>query len=165
MKKKSVFKGPANIDSIYRHRRDGRWTGVGMDKYKQSDGDWFSITRQVLIGKRGETAKFHLRYFEIAPGGYSSLEKHLHEHVVICVRGKGRVRIGEKTIQMRNLDTMYIAPNSVHQLLNPYSEPFGFLCIVNSKRDRPKLVGQSPKETGVRKSEVQKKIQTTKTKK
>jgi ribulose-bisphosphate carboxylase large chain len=142
MQKKSMIKGPANTDSIYRHRGDCRWSGVGMDKYKQSDGDWFSISRQVLIGKRGESAKFHLGYFEIAPGGHSSLEKHRHEHVVICARGKGRVRIREKSHQIRNLDTVYIAPNTVHQLLNPYNEPFGFLCIVNAKRDRPKLVRQ-----------------------
>jgi ribulose-bisphosphate carboxylase large chain len=42
-----------------------------------------------LSGKRGESQRFHVRYFEIAPGGYSTLEKHEHEHVVIPIRGRG----------------------------------------------------------------------------
>jgi quercetin dioxygenase-like cupin family protein len=130
----------ANRDRIYRHIGNCRWTGVTTDKYKQIDGGWYSISRQVLVGKYGESAKFHLRYFEIAPGGQSSLERHKHEHLVICIRGKGRVRLGEKSCLIANLDTVYISPDTVHQLLNPYKEPFGFFCIVNAKRDRPKLV-------------------------
>jgi ribulose-bisphosphate carboxylase large chain len=140
MRKKSIIGEQASSDIIYRHRRDCRWEGVALDRYKQSGGDWFSISRQVLLGKRGESSKFHLRYFEIAPGGHSSLEKHRHEHVVICARGRGKVRLGEKSHLIKNLDTVYIAPNTVHQLLNPYTEPFGFFCIVNAKRDRPKPV-------------------------
>jgi ribulose-bisphosphate carboxylase large chain len=130
----------ANSDIIYKHRGSCRWTGVATDKYKQLDGGWHSISRRVLVGKRGESAKFHLRYFEIAPGGCSSLERHRHEHVVICISGKGRVRLGEKSYLIANLDTVYISPNKAHQLLNPYKEPFGFFCIVNAKRDRPKAV-------------------------
>jgi ribulose-bisphosphate carboxylase large chain len=41
---------------------------------------------------------------------------------------------------MEYLDTLYIAPEVPHQLTNPYKEPFGFFCIVNAKRDRPKLL-------------------------
>jgi len=130
----------ANKDRIYRHSSNCRWTGVATDKYKQVDGGWYSISRRVLVGKRGESAKFHLRYFEIAPGGCSSLERHRHEHVVICIRGKGRVKLGKKSCLIGNLDTVYIAPDTIHQLLNPGMEPFGFFCIVNAKRDRPKTV-------------------------
>ena len=130
----------ANKDRIYRHRGNCRWTGVATDKYKQVDGGWYSISRRVLVGKRGESAKFHLRYFEIAPGGHSSLERHKHEHVVICIRGKGRVKLGGKSHVIANLDTVYISPDTAHQLLNPYKEPFGFFCIVDAKRDRPKPV-------------------------
>jgi|WetSurMetagenome_2_1015567.scaffolds.fasta_scaffold01459_6 quercetin dioxygenase-like cupin family protein len=129
-----------NTDRIHRHKGNCRWTDIPMDKYKLVSGGWHSISRQVLVGKRGESAKFHLRYFEIAPGGCSSLERHRHEHAVICARGKGRVRIGERTYLLKNLDVVYMAPNTAHQLLNPYDEPFGFFCIVNAKRDRPRPV-------------------------
>jgi ribulose-bisphosphate carboxylase large chain len=35
------------------------------------------------------------------------------------------------------LDVVHISPNTPHQLLNPFDEPFGFLCVVPAKRDKP----------------------------
>ncbi|MCL5238396.1 MAG: cupin domain-containing protein, partial [Nitrospirae bacterium] len=129
-----------NKNRIFKHKGAFRWTGVKPEKYKPADAGWSSIVRNVLIGAGGETAKFHLRYFEIAPGGNSSLEHHRHEHVVVCIRGRGNVLIGKKYHRIGYLDTVYIAPDTVHELANPYDEPFGFFCIVNARRDRPKLV-------------------------
>ncbi len=129
-----------NRDRIYRHKGQCRWSGVKRDRYKLQDGGWSAITRNVLIGNCGESAKFHLRYFEIASGGYSSKERHRHEHVVICVKGKGKVLISNRLHSVKHLDTVYIAPNTAHQLSNPYEEPFGFFCIVNAKRDKPRII-------------------------
>ena len=103
-------------------------------------GDWADIARHTLIGNKGETSKFHLRYFEIAPRGHSSFETHKHEHVVVCVRGKGKAIAGKKSHTLNFLDTLYISPNTPHQLRNPFKSPFGFLCIVNAKRDKPKII-------------------------
>jgi len=129
-----------NTNKIYRHKGGCRWSGVGTERYKLQDGGWSSIARNVLIGKSGESATFHLRYFEIAPKGFSSREKHRHVHVVICIRGKGRILIGDRSHTIKHLDTVYLAPNTIHQFSNPHDEPFGFFCIVNAKRDKPKLV-------------------------
>jgi ribulose-bisphosphate carboxylase large chain len=129
-----------NKDRIYRYKGNFRWSGVKTERYKQKNEGWSDIARNVLIGSHGETAKFHFRYFEIAPNGYSSLERHKHEHVVVCIRGNGKVLTGKKAHAIGYLDTVYIAPNTVHQLSNPYDEPFGFFCIVNARRDRPKEV-------------------------
>ena len=134
------LKADNNKDRIHRHTGNFKWKGVKVEKYKHPDCGWASVSRNVIIGSRGESARFHLRYFEIAPGGYSSLEKHRHEHVVVCIRGKGTVLIGPKSHSIGYLDTVYIAPGTIHQLRNPYSEPFGFFCIVNAKRDRPKTI-------------------------
>lgn len=125
---------------LYRHRGGLKWQGVKTEKYKPKGGDWEDIVRRVIIGNKGESARFHLRYFEINPGGYSSLERHRHEHVVICVRGKGRVQTGKKKNMLNFLDTLYISPETPHQLSNPFDEPFGFFCIVNAKRDKPKIL-------------------------
>ena len=130
-----------NSNRILRYKDNFKWSGTRTEKYKQYTAEgWSAIARKVLIGSHGESSKYHLRYFEIAPGGYSSLEKHRHEHVVICLRGKGKVLIGKKSHEIGYLDTVYIAPNTVHQLTNPYDVPFGFFCIVNAKRDKPKPV-------------------------
>ncbi|MEW6571881.1 MAG: cupin domain-containing protein [Nitrospirota bacterium] len=125
---------------LYKHKGNFTWRGIRKEKYKLLGKGWTNIIRQTLIGSHGETAKFHVRYFEIAPGGYSSFEKHRHEHVVVGIRGKGICIAGKKKFSIGFLDTAYIAPEDSHQLRNPFKEPFGFLCIVNAKRDRPKIV-------------------------
>ncbi len=133
--KKGVVK---NRNAFYRHKGNFRWQGISDAPYKNERGDWSAITRRVLIGSHGESTKFHVRYFEISPKGFSSPEQHGHEHVVICVKGSGMVRTGRTKRRMCFMDTLYIAPNTPHQLSNPYTEPFGFLCMVNARRDKPK---------------------------
>ncbi len=127
---------------FYKYKGNFTWRGIKTERYKPAGKDWADIIRQTLIGNHGETTKFHLRYFEIAPGGYSSFEMHTHEHVVIGIRGEGICIAGKKKYRIRFLDTLYIKPNEPHQLQNPYDEPFGFFCIVNAKRDRPKTLSQ-----------------------
>ncbi len=94
----------------------------------------------MLVGKRGERVKFHVRYFELEPGGFTSLEWHRHSHVVIGVRGRGSVRVGGRRYALRPLDTIYIAPNQAHQLRAIGKSPFGFFCIVDARRDLPRPV-------------------------
>lgn len=129
-----------NKSALYKHKGKFRWQGIKVEKYKQSNGGWADIVRQTLIGNQGETAKFHVRYFEIAPKGHSSFETHGHEHVVVCVRGKGKAMIGKKLYEMNFMDTLYISPDTPHQLRNPFKSPFGFICIVNAKRDKPRII-------------------------
>ena len=121
------------------------WSGVECEAYKQGQEagrEWKNIVRQVLVGKQAEATNFHLRYFEIEPDGYSSLEKHAHAHVVIAVRGQGRVVLNDHAQEMQALDTVYVAPWTPHQFLAGDDEPFGFFCIVDAERDRPQTVSQ-----------------------
>lgn len=120
------------------------WEGVGRLAYKPSVESalaWEGVTRQTLIGAAGEPVAFHLRYFELAPGGFSSLERHRHAHTVVVLRGHGRVRVGEDLLEVRPFDTVYVPPDVPHQFLNPDArEPFGFLCPVDAERDAPRPV-------------------------
>jgi ribulose-bisphosphate carboxylase large chain len=135
----SQKKGAAkNRNAFYRHKGNFRWQGISDAPYKNEGGDWSAISRRELIGSHGESTKFHVRYFEISPKGFSSPEQHGHEHVIICVKGSGMVLTGRTKRSMSFMDTIYIAPNTPHQLSNPYTEPFGFLCMVNARRDKPK---------------------------
>jgi len=132
---------------IFRFQEGHSWKGVEREVYKsgQEEGrNWQGIVRQVIIGKSEECTTFHLRYFEITPGGYSSLEKHEHAHVVIAVRGHGRASLDARTYELNPLDTVYVAPWTPHQFQAASDEPFGFFCIVDSERDRPQAV--SPTE-------------------
>jgi ribulose-bisphosphate carboxylase large chain len=129
-----------NKSRLYKYKGAFSWNGVKIEQYKPAARDWAHVIRKTVIGSRRETTKFHLRYFEIAPRGYTSFEVHRHEHVVIGIRGKGLCILGKKRRPLGFLDILYIEPNTPHQLMNPFQEPFGFFCIVNAKRDRPKIL-------------------------
>ena len=77
-----------------------------------------------------------MRYFEVAPGGFSSLEKHAHEHAVICVRGAGR-RWSAARCTSCGRSTSCGGPWVPHRWVNAGDEPFGFLCSVDGERDKP----------------------------
>ena len=114
------------------------WQGRKPAEYKvSSELPFQGVKRFELVGKGGESCSFDLRYFQIEPGGYTSLEKHLHTHTIICVRGQGVLRMNDQSILIKPLDIAYVSPLNVHQLKNESSEPFGFFCIVDRERDRP----------------------------
>jgi ribulose-bisphosphate carboxylase large chain len=116
-----------------------QWDGRSPTAYKMGDALPFrDVSRTELVGMHGEQTAFDVRYFEIGPGGHSSLEKHVHTHVVIGLRGEGVLRTGENQLAVKPFDIAYVPPLAVHQLRNEGAEPFGFLCIVDHERDRPR---------------------------
>jgi len=131
-----------NHSKVIRHSGAFEWEQILPEAYKATTESWKGITRRELIGKRGESPRFHVRYFELAPGGYSTLEQHEHEHVVLVLRGKGEARFGCYVYPVGFGDVVYVAPGDPHQFLNPEdaAEPFGFVCMVNAERDRPQAV-------------------------
>lgn len=115
-----------------------RWDGRSIAAYKANGSlPFHEVSRTELIGQSGEQTAFDVRYFEIGPGGHSSLEKHLHTHVVIGARGQGVLSSGEQLIPLKPFDVAYVPPLEVHQLRNDSPEPFGFFCIVDHERDKP----------------------------
>jgi quercetin dioxygenase-like cupin family protein len=115
------------------------WEGVEEKPYKDTGG-WAGVARFPLAARSG----FEVRYFEIAPGGYSSLEKHEHRHVVIALRGRGRALVGHDVVEMAPFDLVETPPLAPHRWVNAGDEPFGFLCTVAADRDRPQPL--SPEE-------------------
>jgi quercetin dioxygenase-like cupin family protein len=114
-----------------------RWENVPLLAYKEEDGTHFkSVTRQVLFGG-GEQAGAELRYFEIAPGGHSTLERHGHVHCVMVVRGRGRALVGREIHELGQHSLVYIPPLTWHQFRATDEEALGFLCLVRRDRDRP----------------------------
>ena len=126
------------VRSLLRFLPDFNWSDRRSRAYKSADEISYTDIRRVeLIGKNGERADFDLRYFEIAPGGHSSLEKHLHTHVIIGARGHGILQVNGINQRFNTLDVAYVQPLEVHQLSNDSLEHFGFFCIVDRERDRP----------------------------
>ena len=114
------------------------WCGVEVKPYKDNPGHWLSVTRQTLFAE--SEAAFQVRYFEVQPGGYTSFEKHDHEHCVVVVRGRGRVRLGNDWSEIDLHDAVHVPPQTPHQFEPVGNEPLGILCIVDKERDRPTLL-------------------------
>jgi hypothetical protein len=64
-----------------------RWEGIPVSAYKSSGTHFSGITRQVVF-PGGDGLACELRYFEIEPDGYSSLERHRHAHAIMVIRGR-----------------------------------------------------------------------------
>src|ERR1700731_1349527 len=100
------------------------WDDVEVLAYKdEGTAPFRSITRQVLFEEAEHGCQ--LRYFEVAPGGYSTLERHEHVHAVLILRGRGTCLIGDEVREIGEHD----------------------LCLVPSERDRPQLPTEADLQT------------------
>ncbi len=117
------------------------WSDIPRKYYKNSTTGFKGIARWVLLGERDDEQALNIqtRYFEIAAGGYSSLERHHHPHTVVVIRGRGRMILGNQLEELNLFDTIYIAPKTIHQFHADGAEVFGFICIVDRYRDRPEV--------------------------
>ena len=130
---------------VRKHTGDFRWQDVDVLAYKQDGSAPFKdVTRQVLFESADLPAQ--LRYFEVAPGGWTTLERHNHVHAVMVIRGKGECLVGEKAFELATHDLVNVPPMTWHQFHAAADEPLGFLCLVASKRDRPQLPAESEVE-------------------
>ncbi len=115
------------------------WEGIEPAGYTP-DAAATGVARHTIVGSRKADAgepgpRMELRYFEVAPGKASRLEKHEHEHYVIIRRGLGYAVIGDNATEIGPDDVVYVGPLEVHQFVNRGTTPFGFYCFVDTCRD------------------------------
>jgi len=128
----------ARETEIHRKAKGYRWEGVEELPYKEDGRALFkSITRQVLFADPQLDGE--LRYFEMAPGGFSTLERHEHMHAVLILRGRGHCLVGEEVRAIETRDLVTVPAMTWHQFRATQGEPLGFLCMVNAARDKPQL--------------------------
>ena len=119
---------------------DFRWERVETLRYKaEGSAPFRDVTRQVLFG--GDATRCEWRYFEVAPDGYTTLERHHHAHAVMILRGSGRCLVGERVHAVGERDLVAVPPLAWHQFRAGPRAPLGFLCLVDTERDRPQLPG------------------------
>ena len=128
-----------DTSSIHRKAHaDYRWDGVEERPYKEDARALFkAVTRQVLFSDPGMQGE--LRYFEVAPGGYSTLERHEHMHACLVLRGRGHCLVGSQVRSIATRDLVTVPAMTWHQFRATAGEPLGFLCMVNAERDKPQL--------------------------
>jgi quercetin dioxygenase-like cupin family protein len=127
-------------------RASFRWEAVDLLAYKSDAAAPFrDVTRQTLF-KRDDLAG-ELRYFEVAPGGHSTLERHRHVHAVLVLRGHGQCLVGEEVHPVAEHDLVTVPPRTWHQFRAAKDSPLGFLCLVDAVRDKAELPDDATLET------------------
>jgi quercetin dioxygenase-like cupin family protein len=123
---------------LRRSLADFRWEGVELRAYKdEATAPFRNVTRQVLAS--APDLKGELRYFEVAAGGWTTLERHAHVHAVTILRGGGRALVGTQVFELAALDLVTVPAWTWHQFRAAADAPLGFLCMVDAERDRPQL--------------------------
>jgi quercetin dioxygenase-like cupin family protein len=121
-----------DVNTIHRYQGAFNWEDAAPGEYPP-DKDMQGVSVRWLIGPAEDAPNFALRYFEVAPGGWTSLDQHAHDHGVFILRGRGQVLLGKEQHNVSFGDIVYIPPHAVHQLRNSGDEPFGFLCVIPPK--------------------------------
>ncbi len=126
-------------ESIVRHHRgDFLWDDVALLRYKEDGAAPFrDVTRQVLFA--GDEIPAQWRYFEVARGGFTTLERHEHVHNVMVLHGRGECRVGDGVWPLAPYDLVRVPPLTWHQFRAAEDSALGFLCLVPTQRDRPQL--------------------------
>src|SRR5260221_1885856 len=88
-----------------------RWRDVDVREYKaEGSAPFRDVTRQVLFDDPALASQ--LRYFEVAPGGYTTLERHEDAHAVVVQRGAGSCLVGDRIYELAEHDPVHLAPLS-----------------------------------------------------
>ena len=107
------------------------WEGASAQDYEPPAAQ--RVTVRWLIGPQEKAPHFAMRYFEVEPGGRTSLDSHEHDHGVMILGGTGRVLLGDDEVEVSFGDVVYIPPYELHQFKNVGREPLGFLCVVPAR--------------------------------
>ncbi len=121
---------------VHKRTKEG-WEGIPAQQYKDQPGTWMGVSRFTF--EPLASTDFEMRYFEIEPEGYTSLEEHEHEHCVFVISGHGEVWLDQIWQPIAVSDFVYVAPWQKHQFRNSGNVPFGFVCVVDRVRDRPQV--------------------------
>jgi len=103
-----------SVDKVTEHEMDVKGARGVKVKYLLHEG----------VGAK----RLQLRLFTIGGGGYTSLEKHKHEHEVFILRGKALVRGGDTEVVVKEGDIIFIPSWEKHQFKNIGKEKLQFLC-------------------------------------
>lgn len=139
---------------------DYQWKSIERKSYKDKPGSYEGVSRYALLGEGGDEQQlnFQTRYFEVAPGGYTSFEWHRHPHTVVVIRGSGSVILGNEVHTLGLHDVVYVTPETMHQFQADSEEPLGFICIVDRYRDKPVLPDEDEVKQAVTSAETLNKI-------
>jgi len=94
---------------------------------------------QVLVGPEQGAANFVMRRFTMETGGGMPLHTNQVEHEQYVLRGRARIRIGDRVHEVGPDHTLFIPAGAPHSY-EVVEAPFEFLCVVPNATDRIQVV-------------------------
>lgn len=85
---------------------------------------------RMLIGPDDAAPNFHMRQFEVAPGGHTPHHSHDYEHEILVLSGKGVARSAQGDRPLKTGDVIFVPPDEMHQFRNTGDEPMSFICVI-----------------------------------
>jgi quercetin dioxygenase-like cupin family protein len=109
-----------------------------LREHEQRDvtlADAVGVRMRMLVGPEEGAQVFHMRQFEVQPGGHTPHHAHDYEHEVLILKGTGLVKseAGERACGPG--DVVWVPPNEKHQFRNTGAEPLEFICLIPAPRD------------------------------
>ena len=83
-----------------------------------------------LIAERDGATKFHMRFFELEPGGKTPLHSHAWEHEVYIVDGNGTLTFEGEDHPFTGGMFIFVPEEAEHSFANTGGGLLRFLCIV-----------------------------------
>ena len=85
---------------------------------------------RMLIGADDGASLFHMRQFEVEPGGCTPHHQHPYEHEILVLKGTGMARHPDGDRPFKAGDVIFIPPNETHQFCNTGKEMCEFICLI-----------------------------------
>ena len=85
---------------------------------------------RMLIGPDDAAPNFHMRHFEIAPGGHTPHHQHDYDHEILVLKGTGTAKSEQGDRPFTAGDVIFVPANEKHQFVNNGSETLAFICLI-----------------------------------
>ena len=106
---------------------------LSIEEHKQDDlrmEGAVGVKMRMLIGPDDGAPNFHMRHFEIAPGGNTPYHTHDYEHEVLILSGQGTARSQQGDRPITQGTVVFVPANEKHQFVNGGDDPLTLVCLI-----------------------------------
>lgn len=90
---------------------------------------------------------FDVRHVNIAPHRHTEHHRHAHESLLTVIKGKGRVLVGDFSINVKEGDTVFVPRWTMHQTQNAGDEAMELLAVTDYGLTRQAFLGDHLRTT------------------
>ena len=93
------------------------------------------VKMRMLVGPDDKADNFHMRHFEVEPGGHSPHHSHPYEHEILILKGTGVAKSVQGDRPFKAGDVIFVPASEEHQFVNSGNDPLTFICLIPAPQD------------------------------